>query len=261
MRILCSIHDLDDNLVPTDDEQKTREFYEEAIAFSELITQANAGSIPPIGIWTGREEEIVRGAFRIFRLPNFWSAVESGVALVNLATGDKTYHPRISPETRRVFQEIRGEVIPRLVSNNPNLRLYPGKEINVALERHNKDIPIQNYLERVKEALEKYLPFIEIDYSSIAIDIRPEGVNKGTALEVLTRLTGIQPEEILGTGDSAGDFPMLQRVGFVGCPSNASPECKAFVESRGECGYVSELPYVAGVNAILRHFSQRFAKI
>ena len=273
MPILYMLHDWDDNIRPADEIYMTSGYYAALAEFAQFIRRANdttVRGVPPIGIWTGKDQKEVENAMELLPKPDAWSCFESGVLLANLHTGDETYHPLLTPETRARFREVKELVIPALLANNPNLKLYEGvKEICIAIERIDTKVPIQTYLARVKEALQGYAKaknlryeggevtyehIFEVDYSSIAIDIRPRGVNKSTALDILTRETGVRPENILGTGDSRGDFPMLERVRFVGCSSNASEECREFIAARGDTGYISELPFVAGVNDIMRHF-------
>ena len=57
-------------------------------------------------------------------------------------------------------------------------------------------------------------------------------------------------EEMLN--DFRGYITVMELAGFVGCPSNASEECKRFVLCKG--GYVSPFPYVVGVVDIIRHY-------
>ena len=48
---------------------------------------------------------------------------------------------------------------------------------------------------------------------------------------------------------------MLELVGYVGCPSNASEEVKEVVKKRK--GYISSLPFVEGVVDVIQYFANK----
>jgi len=260
MDIRYSIHDLDDNLTPTKDEFKTTEYYAGIAEWAHFIYRANDPNnllVPPIGLWTGREESIVRAFFdRALPRPNSISGVESCAVYINLASGYKRYNPLLKPEVWELFREIKARAIPVLLNEVENLKLYEGgKEICIAIERYNPNVPIKQYLPSVKSVLKDYLEYVDIDCSSIAVDIKPKGVNKGAGLVTFTEETGVDPEYILGSGDSASDVPMLERVKYAVCPANADDACMACVRSKGEdYGHVSEYRYVTGVIDGMKRF-------
>lgn len=92
-----------------------------------------------------------------------------------------------------------------------------------------------------------------VTYSSSAVDITPKGVDKASGLTFLSERTSIPFVEMLGIGDTKGDFPMLERVGFPACPSNAKPEVIELVQERN--GHVAQKPNTAGVWEILLHYN------
>ena len=85
--------------------------------------------------------------------------------------------------------------------------------------------------------------------AGLALNIHPAGVNKGTGLEWLAQVTGIDPVDMGGIGDSAGDVDFLRLVGHAGAPANATREVKRVVD------YISAYPDVAGLLDILEYWS------
>lgn len=59
------------------------------------------------------------------------------------------------------------------------------------------------------------------------LDITPVGVDKGTFLTAISRITGIAPAEIAVFGDRENDIPMLKAGGLSIAMGNASPAAKA----------------------------------
>lgn len=219
-----------------------------------LIRDAQTGNSPGIGFVTGREIPYVLGFTRLLsQVPDCWSVVESGAFLFNTKTQEELTHPALTVQAQELFCKIREQRIPQLCDQFPHLKPYEGKRVNIALECRDPQIPMRECEKQVREALQDLLDqrLITMHASSIAVDISPYGVDKGTGVLFLAKEEGINPSQILVIGDSGGDFPAFEAVGHVGCPSNASDECKQLVQDRG--GYVSTFPYVMGVVDIISH--------
>lgn len=244
--------DLDDTVYPTQTEGPLPQGFHEALGrFSELIQQANEGTLPPIGFCTGREIEYIIVATRTLVTPSCWSVVENGLCLYNLATEDRINHPLLTQEVEQVFCQIR-ERIPLLIQRFPDLRPYLRKEVNLALERQRPRINLAGYVAPVEEMLSEFTDFLDITHSGNAIDLMPKGINKGSGAQELCKAVGIEPTQILSIGDSANDFPIMELAGYVGCPSNAQERCHELMASKE--GYASLYPYVVGVVDIIHHY-------
>lgn len=245
--------DIDGCVVVTHSDGIFREYYDGLCLLSEQIKKANNGDFPLICFCTGRDRNYVEAISFVVGVPNNWSIIESGIALFNTSTKEMILNPGLTPEIKKAFEEISKERIPKIIEKYPGLFSYPGNLINVAIElRYGFETPIEECYERVKEELSDLEGLINIRHSTIAVDISPHGIDKASGVEFWTQKTGISREKILGIGDSNGDFPLFNSVDFVGCPLNASDECKKLVRAKG--GYVSPFPHAAGVADIIHHF-------
>lgn len=253
MSIEYILLDVDDTIISTDRENH-REYEEGRRQFAYLIGLANQGKLPPIGFCTGREASYVLGMTRWLAIPNSWSVVESGLILYNPSTQERLYHPKFTPKLQQVFEEIRKTRIPQLLKEFPFLFPYVGKEWNVALERKEGAPPIEECERVIKEMLRE-LPGIAIHASSIAVDISPEGIDKGSGILFLAEKTGIDPRSMLLIDDSLGGKPAADKVGFLACPANASKNFQELVAARGEQGYLSPCNLVEGVVDAICHFT------
>ncbi|MDO8633139.1 MAG: HAD family hydrolase [bacterium] len=246
--------DVDDTLIPTDG--NIPEGYDLAFGkLRSLMRLADQGHFPPTGFCSGREDGALRETGYSLGRPNVWSVTEGGLTLWNSRTEELLYNPNIPPESPTVLKTIRETVIPQFVIENPFLVLYHGKRVNIALElQPGSPLSIRDLFEKVSRVLQGFVEkeLIVITYSSVAVDIAPVGVSKATGIKFLSQKTGINPAQLLFMGDSRGDFSAFQVAGFVGCPSNASNECKDLVTQRG--GRISPYPYAQGVVDIIRHF-------
>lgn len=230
-------------------------YHQNLETFSQLIGAGNDGSSPPIGFCTGRETNYMVAATRSLILPNCWSILENGLYLYNLVTKARINHPLLTQEAENAFREIRSSRIPKIVHSLPVLKAYLQKEVHISLERDNLQINPADYVGPVTEMLAEFAEFVHVTSSGHALDILVKGVNKGSAMLQVCKLTGIPPERFQVVGDSPNDFPAMELAGYVGCPSNASEPCKEFVTSKG--GRVSPYPYVVGVVEIIEHYLQR----
>lgn len=248
--------DVDDCTLPTGGEGDLG-FYEGLTELWQLL----AGLKGKVGFCTGRDRNYVEACAFFLGLQglNSWSVIESGIALFNPATKEMCFNPALTLTVKNVFLAIREERIPKILEMFPGLLNYPGNFINVALERHKE----QRSIEEIALAVQGLLGDLEkqglvaIRNSAIAVDISPVGedgipIDKASGVRFLSKVLVIDPSLMVGIGDSRGDFPMLNLVGKVGCPSNASPACRELVGNKG--GYISPFPYAQGVADIIRHF-------
>lgn len=215
---------------------------------------ANQGNFPRIAFCTGRDRNYVEAISFVAGRPDSWSIIESGIALFNPTTKDMPLNPALTLDVEEAFRKIRQERLPKILEKFPGLFDYPGNRINITLERkYGVDLNIEDCYNMAKEELKDLeLEGLIIHYSKIAVDISPQGIDKASGVQFLAEKTGINFSEMLGIGDSRGDFPMLNLVGYVGCPTNASEECKELI-ARKE-GYISPFKHARGVVDVIQHF-------
>lgn len=255
-KIEAILIDGDGCIVHTENGEKPVDYYEGLKILSSYVQLANKGLFPQISLCTGRDRNYVEAVSSFIGLPNFWSIIESGIALFNAETKEILLNPALTHEVEKAFrEEISGKRIPKILKEHPGFFLYPGNQINIALERVNGfNVPIEECYEIVRKELQDLVEkgLVIIHHSKSAVDISPSKIDKASGTKFFCRKTRITREKILGIGDSRNDFPLFNSVDFAGCPSNASVECKSLV--RKKLGYISPLPYVMGVTDIIRHF-------
>jgi hydroxymethylpyrimidine pyrophosphatase-like HAD family hydrolase len=81
-----------------------------------------------------------------------------------------------------------------------------------------------------------------------ALNIHPAGIDKGSGLRWLAQVTGIDPADMGGVGDSPADIDFLHLVGWPAAPVNAIAEVKAIAK------FVSTQPEAAGLQEILDYW-------
>ena len=130
---------------------------------------------------------------------------------------------------------------------------YLRKEVHIALDRRNEHVNPAAYVSIVAEMLSEFDTFVDVVSSGHAIDILVKGINKGSGMLELCKLTGISREKIQVIGDSPNDLSAMRKAGWAGCVANASGEFKAAVLALGKNSYVSPYPYVQGVVDAMDH--------
>lgn len=65
------------------------------------------------------------------------------------------------------------------------------------------------------------------------VDILPPGCSKGTALEKLARLRGLEREQVMAIGDNFNDVEMMEYAGTAAVMANSAPELVEMALERG----------------------------
>ena len=120
--------------------------------------------------------------------------------------------------TRRVLELTGGRVTP-----TADLLSQPG-----ALPRKITLMGGFEALQRTRRALDGRDPALHVVFSTaVYLDITLPGVNKGTALERLTRYLGVPLERTVAIGDGPNDLEMFERAGLSVAMANAPPHVRA----------------------------------
>jgi HAD superfamily hydrolase (TIGR01484 family) len=234
---------------------------------------------PQLVLCTGRQfpyGEAVLQSLNAFWDESLPSILENGAGLYIPKTKKVIWNSRITPATSSAMFDVRAKsasLVERVkgerevgkefcISLNPPESIYSMNEIAnqeyglaVFDESGKKKEPIKLFYEIVMKELDYFVKngIIEITHSKSAVDITPCGVNKGTGIEEFCIFTGIQMDQVVGVGDSKGDMPLLQRVGYPACPANADSFVKE-VCGKNPNGYISKYECAAGIVDIVRHY-------
>lgn len=254
MPIRYILADIDDTIIKVDGKEPPPTVYSGLPKLSWIIRQTNSKAmVQHFGFCTGREASYILGLCRFMETPDSWSIAESGLILFNPKTQERIYHPAFTPEVREVFEEIKNKRVPRLVAKFPFLNPYKGKEVNIAIERKDETVSWDDCERVIKESVQDIMDFLEINRSSIAVDISPKGIDKGTGAIRLAEVTGIPLAEMLLIDDSMGGKPAADRIGFLACPANAKPDFKELVRIKN--GHESPLEFTEGVVESITYFT------
>lgn len=199
---------------------------------------------PSIFLCTGRSAPYVEAIAQILNI-NQWCICENGAYLYHPFTDEVMYHPLVTVKTIEALQNFQE----RLQQDRYKecCRQELGKHICVSLN------PINTSIETLFQEISKEIDhkLLCVNHSTTAVDITPQGVDKGSALKFLAQAERFELNDVIAIGDSSGDIPFMQISGKKGCPSNAIKSVKTISD------YTSPLPSTEGVSDIIQHFLEK----
>lgn len=229
---------------------------EESIAwdlgqFAELarrVRAANRGESDraPMTLCTGRPQPYVEVLMKLLdvRAP---AICENGAVFYTLHDNTACYAPAITEEMLIGLRRLRAFVETEVLPAAPALVLQFGKEAQMSIFSERPEL-----LPAAQHQIEAYLdvnggPNMTISASHYYLNISFVGVDKGAALRQLQTMLGADRSELAGIGDTEGDLPLREAVGFFACPANARDAIKVVAD------YVSPYPEIEGMLDILSH--------
>lgn len=217
------------------------------LELARLVQAANAGrsSLAPVTFCTGRPQPYVEALMKILdvRAP---AICENGAVFYTLHNNTASYAPGVTKEKIAGLRAVRRFVENEILPHYPQCVIQFGKEAQLSVFSEQPEI-----FTELKPRIEEFVaqnngPDLCISPSHFYLNISLSGVDKGEALRVLARQLGATHDELAGIGDTEGDLPLRETVGFFACPANAKDEIKAVAD------YVSPYPLVEGVLDILQ---------
>ena len=202
------------------------------------------GALAPLTLCTGRPQPYVEVLMKLLdiRAPVI---CENGAVLYSLHDNWARYGPGVTDEKvlglRAVRAFIETEVLPRY----PDVLMQFGKEAHMSVYSARPEL-----FASIQPLIEAFVtqnggPDLLISPTHFYLNISLADVNKGRALAALMDELNATRAEVTGIGDTEGDLPLREAVGFFACPANARPAIKAVAD------YVSPYPTVEGVLDIL----------
>ena len=214
--------------------------------FAHLVREASAGrgSLPPLTLCTGRPQPYCEVLMKMLdiRVPVI---AENGAVLYTLHDNVARYGPGVTEEKLLGLRAVRAFLETEVFPEYPEAVYQFGKEAQLSVFSERTEI-----FDPIKQRVEAFVaqqggPDLLINASPCYLNISLNGVDKGSTLRVLLEELGVTHDQAAGVGDSVGDLPLRNAVGFFACPVNAGPEVKAAAD------YVSPYENIDGMLDIL----------
>lgn len=205
---------------------------------------AGMGNIAPMTLCTGRPQPYVEVMMKMLDI-QAPAICENGAVIYSLHDNYARFTRQVTQEKiegiRRVLDYIDTVILPEL----KDTVLQFGKEAQLSVfSTRPEQFP------DIKASLLSYidenaLPELVINASHYYLNISLKGVDKGSALRELMEILDTDADHLVGIGDTEGDLPLREVVGFFACPANAQESIKQIAD------YVSPYSLVEGVIDIL----------
>lgn len=217
--------------------------------FAELARRSRSasqghGPLPPFTLCTGRPQPYVEVLMKMLdiRAP---AICENGAVLYTLHDNRSRYGPGVTQEKIEGLRAVRSFIEREILEGHPELVYQFGKEAQLSVYSSRPE-----HFPQAREKIEAFVrerggPELIITVSHYYLNISLAGVDKGSTLAALLEELGVDKAHTAGVGDTEGDLPLRDAVGFFACPANATPAIRAVSD------YVSPFPNIRGVLDIL----------
>lgn len=218
---------------------------------TEKVRQACQGehTLPPFTLCTGRPQPYTEVLMKMFAI-DLPAICENGAVIYTLADNHARFAPGVTEEKVLGLRAVRAFIETKLLPQHPEAYLQFGKESQISVFSQSPEL-LTEMVPLIKAFVaEQNGPELDINASHFYLNISLKGIDKGKAIEWLLDHLGLRPEEVAGIGDTVGDLPLRNAVGYFACPSNSQEEIKSVAD------YVSPFPEAKGVLDILEQLEK-----
>ncbi len=207
---------------------------------------------PALSICSGRAYPYVEAMTQLLGLETP-VVFEAGGGLFDPVKARWHWHPDFSDDIDRQVREVRGWLQSRIVPGT-SLDMDHAKKTQASLagpvvEQVMQAVPV------VEEHVQTTFPDLLVAHTDISIDVIPRALNKAAGMRWLADVLDVFLEEIAFIGDTNGDIPALDIVGYAFAPANATPAVKeiAHITTSGPVidGVLEAYRWCAGRNELL----------
>ncbi len=194
----------------------------------------DAAAMPPLSICSGRSYPYVEAMTQLLHL-QAPVVFEAGGGMFDPVSARWFWHPDYTDDLDRQIREMRSWLTTD-ISPGTAMDLDHAKKTQASLAG-----PIEEEVFAAVPAVERraqdQYPDLLVAHTHISIDVIPRTLNKANGMRWLAGRLGVALEEIAFIGDTNGDLPALEIVGFPFAPANATDGVKAAARFTTE-GYV-----------------------
>lgn len=202
------------------------------------------GPVAPITLCSGRPQPYAEVLLKVLGI---WAPAicENGAVLYSLRDNRSHYGPGVTKEKILGLRAVRSFLETELLPEIPELVYQFGKEAHMSVYCERPEV-FPAIVRRIEEFVRKNGgPELVISPTHYYLNISLAGVNKGNTLRALFEELETDSEHAAGIGDTEGDLPIRDAVGFFACPSNAKSAVKDVAD------YVSPYADIEGFLDIL----------
>lgn len=200
------------------------------------------GSGPIVTLCSGRPQPFAEAMCRMIGNDILPLVAENGVWLYHPDRNIYDRDPAITAEHLAAIGEAQRWVEVEL--GPLGVVMQPGKEASISLY-HDDTAFLQSLQGRVETEFASRGWPMRVSMTWFYINCDLAHISKTTAIERLTKQTGLVRKRLAGIGDTLSDLAIRESVEWFGCPANADAQLKEHAD------YVSDKPEAEGTLDIL----------
>ena len=198
---------------------------------------------PLLTLCSGRPQPFAEAMCRFLQNTSAPCIAENGVWLYHPGNNEYYLDPGITIEHLDIVHQASSWFRKKMARKG--ITIQPGKTASISLYHQSHE-----YLESLLPDVEKTCkengwPF-RVSMSWYYINCDLEHISKGTAIDRLLTMLGLDRDRIAGIGDTQGDIFIAERVSYFAAPSNCDERIRRIAN------YVSPYPETAGILDILK---------
>lgn len=201
-----------------------RDRIHELAAMSAGITVANqVGAAPALSICSGRSYPYVEAMTQLLHLQTP-VVFEAGGGMFDPVSARWFWHPDYTDDLDRQIREMRSWLTTD-ISPGTAMDLDHAKKTQASLAGPIAD-EVFAAVPLVEQRASEQYPDLLVAHTHISIDVIPRTLNKANGMRWLANELSVELEEIAFIGDTNGDLPALEIVGYPFAPANATDSVK-----------------------------------
>lgn len=187
---------------------------------------SNDNTLPALTICSGRAYPYVEAMTQLLRL-RVPAVFEAGGGMFDPVKSRWLWHPAFTSNTEREVADIRkwlqSDIAPGTAMDIDHAKKTQASLAGPIAEEVSAAVP------RVEEHVAENHPDLLVAHTHISIDVIPRGLNKASGMRWLADVCRVPLEQFAFIGDTNGDIPALEIVGYAFAPANAADEVKEIV--------------------------------
>jgi len=154
---------------------------------------------------------------------------ESGGGSYDIGRNFLEWHPSVNGSTQQAVREIKEWLEKVIIKNYTGTIPEFAKHTDAGLINPDSE-KIDIIYRDVKAYISNNYPNFEVHHTDVSVNIFSTTTNKGMGISWLCERLNVDPKEVAYIGDTSGDIPGLELVGYPFAPLNATRAVKEIAE-------------------------------
>lgn len=184
-------------------------------------------AVPSLSICSGRPFSYVEAVTQWLGIDN--PTIFESAGVYDISSNKLNFLPAFDEQAERQVNELRQWMEDELVPRYPGLIPEFTKRMDAGVIHIEKEV-IDEVYPRIEDYVAKHYPRFEVHNTDISVNVVLANNNKRNGILELCNLLNLEADQVAYIGDSSGDIPGLEVVGYPFAPLNATEAVKEHAE-------------------------------